>query len=35
MGLLGLDAVYYLSDRIFYLLDSDNDGKVIKDAKKK
>lgn len=29
MGVLGLDAVHYLSDRIFYLLDSDNDGKVI------
>jgi len=29
MGVLGLDAVHFLSDRIFYLLDGDNDGKVL------
>ncbi len=29
MGVLGLDTVYFLSDRIFYVLDTDKDGKVI------
>lgn len=28
MGLLGLDTVFYLSDRIFDMLDDDRDGKV-------
>ncbi len=30
MGLLGLDTVFYLSDRIFDMLDDDRDGKVPK-----
>jgi 1-phosphatidylinositol-4-phosphate 5-kinase len=28
MGLLGLGTVYYLSDRIFDMLDDDKDGKI-------
>lgn len=28
MGLLGLRTVYYLSDRIFDVLDDDKDGKI-------
>jgi hypothetical protein len=28
MGLLGLGTVFYLSDRIFDILDDDRDGKV-------
>lgn len=28
MGLLGLSSVFYLSDRIFDILDDDRDGKV-------
>lgn len=29
MGLLGLDTVYFLADRIFSILDENNDGSVI------
>jgi hypothetical protein len=28
MGLLGLDTVYFLADRIFSILDDDKNGKV-------
>jgi hypothetical protein len=28
MGLLGLDTVYFLADRIFSILDENNDGQV-------
>lgn len=28
MGILGMDSAYFLSDRIFALLDEDGDGKV-------
>lgn len=28
LGVLGLDTVYYLSDRIFDILDDDRDGKI-------
>lgn len=29
MGLLGLDTVYFLSDRIFSILDNNQDEKVM------
>jgi len=28
MGVLGMDTVFFLSDRIFTMLDSDADGEV-------
>jgi 1-phosphatidylinositol-4-phosphate 5-kinase len=29
MGLLGLDTVYFLADRIFSILDENGDGRVV------